>query len=371
MTASAAVQTPDPVLFAAVVGQERAVAQLESAARHPVHAYLFHGPPGSGKRAAARGLAAALLCPDGGCGVCNTCRRALAGTHPDLVTVERSGASLDVDDAREITTRAQRRPLESSRQVILVPDVHLALRAAPALLKTVEEPPPSTVFVLLADDLSPGIATIVSRCVRVPFAPVAPAAVEAWLVGRGVDASVAASVAAASGGDLDRARLLADDPGFSDRRERWHSVPGRLDGTGAAAVTVSDELLALADGALAPLRAEHARELAGLEEQAEATGARGVPGRRAVEERHKREERRWRTDDLRMGLAALADALRDRMVATVAAVTPAGSSGAGVERRRAAAHVEAVNRASAALGRNVREDLLLESLMVELSGLAE
>ncbi len=362
---------PDPVLFAGVVGQDRAVARLESAARHPVHAYLFHGPPGSGKRAAARGLAAALLCPDGGCGVCNSCRRALAGTHPDLVTVERSGASLDVDDAREITTRAQKRPLESARQVLLVPDVHLALKAAPALLKTVEEPPPSTVFILLADDLSPGLATIVSRCVQVPFAAVAPAAVAEWLVGRGVDGDVAVSVAAASGGNLDRARLLADDPGFNERRELWRTVPSRLDGTGAAAVTVADGLLAMADGAMAPLREEHARELAGLEDRAEATGARGVPGRKGVEDRHKREERRWRTDDLRMGLAALADAYRDRMVATVSTGAPPGSSGAGSERRQAATHVDAIGRASAALSRNVREDLLLEALMVELSGMLE
>ena len=371
MSTPGTTRMPNPALFAGVVGQERAVAQLESAARHPVHAYLFHGPPGSGKRAAARGLAAALLCPDRGCGVCNSCRRALAGTHPDLVTVERSGASLDVDDAREITARAQRRPLESSRQVLLVPDVHLALKAAPALLKTVEEPPPSTVFILLADDLSPGLATIVSRCVRVPFVPVAPGVVEAWLIGRGVAAPVAASVAASSGGNLDRARLLADDPGFTDRRSRWHEVPDRLDGSGAMAVSAADELLALADGALAPLRDEHARELAALEEQAEATGARGVPGRKGVDDRHKREERRWRTDDLRMGLAALADAYRDRMIVTVAAAGPPGSSGAGVERRRAAGHVEAVHRASAALSRNVREDLLLEALMVELSGMLD
>ena len=362
---------PDPVLFAGVVGQERAVARLESAARQPVHAYLFHGPPGTGKRAAARGLAAALLCPDGGCGRCNSCRRALAGTHPDLVTVERSGASLDVDDAREITTRAQKRPLESLRQVLLVPDVHLALKAAPALLKTLEEPPASTVFVLLADDLSPGLATIVSRCVQVPFTAVAPTVVEDWLAGRGVDRSVAASVATAAGGNLDRARLLAEDPEFSDRRERWHSVPSRLDGTGAAAVTVADGLLVLADGAMAPLREEHTRELAALEEQAEAAGWRGIPGRKGVEERHKREERRWRTDDLRMGLAALADAYRDRMVATVSGTVPAGSPGAGSERRRAARHLEAVNEASAALSRNVREDLLLEALMVELSGMLE
>lgn len=362
---------PDPVVFAEVVGQERAVARLESAARHPVHAYLLHGPPGSGKRAAARGLAAALLCPHGGCGTCNSCRRALGGVHPDLVVVERSGASLDVDDAREITTRAQRRPLESSRQVLLVPDVHLALQAAPALLKTVEEPPPSTVFILLADDLPPGLATIVSRCVLVPFVALAPEVVAEWLVSRGVDEAVAASVAGAAGGNLDRARLLAHDPGFSDRREQWHSVPSRLDGTGAAAVTVADGLLALADSALAPLRDEHARELAALEEQAEATGARGVPGRRAVEDRHKREERRWRTDDLRMGLAALADAYRDRMVATVATGAPPGSPVAGTERRQAGAHVDAIGRASAALSRNVREDLLLEALMVELSGMLE
>ena len=366
-----ATRMPDPVLFAQVVGQDRAVAQLASAARRPVHAYLFHGPPGSGKRAAARGLAAALLCPDGGCGICNSCRRALAGTHPDLVTVERSGASLDVDDAREITTRAHRRPLESSRQVLLVPDVHLALKSAPALLKTVEEPPPSTVFILLADDLSPGLATIISRCVQVPFAAVAPTVLEEWLVGRGVDGAMAASVAAAAGGNLDRARLLADDPGFSERREQWRSVPSRLDGTGAAAVTVADGLLAMADGALGPLREEHARELATLEEQAELTGARGVPGRKGVEDRHKREERRWRTDDLRMGLAALATVYRDRMVAAVSTGEPPGSPGAGTARRLAADHVDSVSRASGSLSRNVREDLLLEALIVELSDLVE
>jgi len=371
VSAPAAATPPNPALFDAVIGQERAVSRLMDAARRPVHAYLFHGPPGSGKRVAARALAAALLCPDGGCGVCNSCRRALAGSHPDLVTVERTGAALDVDDAREITTRAQRRPLESSRQVLLVPDVHLASKAAPALLKTVEEPPPSTVFVLLADDLPPGLATIVSRCIQVPFTAVAPRVVERWLVDRGVPDEVAAAVAPASGGNLDRARLLADDPGFNGRRQRWRSVPGRLDGTGATAVTVADELLGLADEALTPLRERHARELAGLEEQAEAVGARGVPGRRGVEDRHKREERRWRTDDLRMGLAALADAYRDRLVATVDRDTPSGTPGVDAERRAASGHVDAVGRAATALSRNVWEDLLLESLMVELSGMLD
>ena len=167
-------ELPAPELFEGVVGQPRAVAQLMAAARHPVHAYLLHGPPGSGKRAAARGLAAALLCPSAGCGKCNSCRRALAGSHPDLVTVERSGATLDIDEARVITMRAQRRPLESARQVLMVNDIHLAGRAAPALLKTIEEPPASTVFVLVADDLPSSLTTIVSRCVQIPFDAISP-----------------------------------------------------------------------------------------------------------------------------------------------------------------------------------------------------
>ena len=149
-------------------------------------------------------------------------------------------------------TRAQRRPLESSRQVLVVTDVHLAVKAAPALLKTVEEPPPATVFVLLADDLPPTLATIVSRCVLVPFDPVPDAAVVDWLVARGVERGHAESVARASGGRLDRARLLVSDAGFAARQDQWRSVPARLDGTGAAAAALSAELLASADEALGP-----------------------------------------------------------------------------------------------------------------------
>jgi DNA polymerase-3 subunit delta' len=365
---------PVPELFDEVVGQPAAVAQLRAAARRPVHAYLFHGPTGSGKRAAARGFAAALLCPDGGCGGCNTCRRALAGTHPDLVTVERTGATLDVDEARMIVARAQRKPLEAARQVLVVTDVHLAGKAAPALLKTVEEPPPSTVFVLLADDTPPGLATIVSRCVQITFDPVSRQTIISWLEGRGVDAGLAESVADASGGRLDRARLLVGDPGFAARQQQWRSVPTRLDGTGAAAAAIAGELLAAADEALAPLRAEHATALAALADQAEATGAKGIPGRKGVEDTHKREERRWRTDDLRFGLATLAGVYRDRLVASVGSGSGSGpvhTPGADADSRRAAHHLDAIRAASVALGRNANESLLMDALMVELSGILD
>lgn len=362
---------PVAELFDEVVGQPRAVAQLMAAARRPVHAYLLHGPPGSGKRAGARALAAALLCPRGGCGACTTCRRTLAGTHPDLVVVERTGASLSVSDAASIVTRAQRRPLESSRQVVMVTDVHLAVLAAPALLKTVEEPPPSTVFVLVADDLPPTLATIVSRCVKIPFDPVPEGAVVAWLIARGVDADLAETVGQASGGRLDRARLLVSDPGFVARQSQWRSVPARLDGTGAAAAAVSSELLALADGALAPLREQHAQELAALAEQAEGLGTKSIPGRKQIEDGHKREERRWRTDDLRFGMATLAGAYRDRLVASTEPHRPDPPPGSPGGSLRALRQVEAIGRASAALDHNANELLLMDALMVELSGMTD
>ena len=362
---------PAAELFEEVVGQPKAIAQLMAAARRPVHAYLLHGPPGSGKRAAARGLAAALLCPFGGCGRCNTCRRVLNGSHPDLVVAERAGASIDIDEARTIVARAQRRPLESARQVLMVTDVHLADRAAPALLKTVEEPPPSTVFVLVADTLPSALATIVSRCVRVPFDPVPHAVMVGWLVARGVEPDHAETVARASGGRLDRARLLVSDEGFVARQDQWRSVPTRLDGTGAAAAAVASDLLGSADEALAPLRTQHQAELAALAEQAEITGARGITGRRQVEEAHKREERRWRTDDLRFGLATLAGVYRDRLIDTTGPSGEAGSAGSAADGRRTARQVDAIGEASMALGRNANESLLMDALMVELSGMAD
>ena len=254
--------------------------------------------------------------------------------------------SLDVEEARSIVTRAQRRPLEAARQVLVVTDVHLADRAAPALLKTVEEPPPATVFVLLADDLPPALATIASRCVQIPFDPVPEDAVVDWLVDRGVGALAhAESVARASGGRLDRALLLVSDAGLCSPPGQWRSVPSRLDGTGAVAARLSDELLASVDEGLAPLREQHRQELADLGRTGRASsGPKGVQGRKQIEDRHKREERRWRTEDLRFGFAILAEMFRDRLVAVAesspAADTPGGRARAAGRSARSRPSIE-------------------------------
>ena len=161
-----------------VVGQDAAVAMLRNAASGEApHAWLFVGPHGSGQRAAARAFAGDLLAHEhdvAGDVEAATRARALARTeqHPDLIVVERVGASISKDQAVDIVTRASRSAIEGTRKVMLLDEFHLlADDVAPRLLKTIEEPPPGTFFVVLADELPPNLVTIASRCVRVDFVP--------------------------------------------------------------------------------------------------------------------------------------------------------------------------------------------------------
>jgi DNA polymerase III subunit delta' len=346
-------------VFDDVVAQEGALANLRAAVAAPVHAYLLVGPPGSGKRTAAMAFAAALLCPDGGCGACPACRRALGGVHPDLVLVERSGPSISVDQAREVRRLAMRSPNEGPRKVLVLVDFHLVREAAAVLLKVLEEPPASTVFVILAEQLTPELVTIASRCVRVDFGALSTEQLAGALVAEGVDPAVAPEVAAASGGRLDRARLLANDPGFAERRQAWRAVPGRLDGTGATVAQVADDLgKLLARAGVGPLEARQAAELEELEKRVERTGERGA-GRKVLAERHKRELRRLRHDELRFGLATLAGVYGDAL-----------SSGAS-EPGPCIEAVAAIQAAAEAMVRNPTEALLLQSLLLRLPPLRD
>jgi DNA polymerase-3 subunit delta' len=224
---------------------------------------------------------------------------------------------------------------------------------APKLLKTIEEPPPGTVFLVLADDVPPELVTIASRCVRIDFGPVPAALVEDTLEAEGADASVARLAAAAAGGDLDRARLLAHDSGLAARRQAWHDIPKRLDGNGATVATIVEELLGLIDEAAGPLKERQDEEVARLQERIQQSGERGS-GRKELEDRHKRELRRHRTDELRFGLATLTGSYRDRLVA--------GGT-------RADAHaVDLIQNLLEELIRNPNETLQLQALLLQLPG---
>ena len=347
-----------PALWRSVVAQPRAVAQLVMAARDPVHAYLFVGPPGSTKSEAARAFAAALLCSRGGCGECRDCRLALAGEHPDQREVARSGAAISREQALEIIRLAALSPVEGSRKVLALEEFHLLRpEAAARLLKTIEEPTPSTIFIVLADDLPPELVTIASRCVRVEFAAIAEATIVDVLVTEGISQKQAGAAARAAGGDLGRARDLAHDPEVARRRAAFASAPHRLDDSGATTASIVDELLALIDEAADPIKARHVREVADFNERVERFGLRGSGGRRELEDRHKRELRRHRTDELKSGLVAIAATYRNQVVLRVGPVH---------ETAAKIAAVKAVHDALESFERNPNETLLLQALLLRL-----
>src|SRR5690606_35003851 len=149
------------------------------------------------------------------------------------------------------------------------------------------------------------LVTIASRCVRVDFSPVTPSVIAERLVHEGVEPARAQEVAATANGDLDRARLLATDDRLAPRLQAWRDLPRRLDGRASTAAEAVDELRAAIDDAEAPLVARHAEEMAEMEARIERYGQRGQ-GLAQLVAKHKREVRRLRTDELRMGLGALA-----------------------------------------------------------------
>jgi DNA polymerase III subunit delta' len=350
------VTEPTGALFGEVIGQERAIARLLASARNPVHAYLIVGPEGTGKLAAARGFAAALICPHGGCGSCDVCRRVLAGIHPDLRVVQRQGASMSVGEAAEVIQMAASAPVEGRRKVIVLDELHLVDQAGPALLKTIEEPPASTHFVALAEFVPPELVTIASRCARIDFGPVSADTIVAALETEGADSDAARLAAESSGGRPERARLLAGDPSLAARVQRWRSVPADLDGSGHRVSVLVDELMAMITEVEENLLASrHAQETAELEKREKDYGKRGA-GRADQETRHRRERRRVRTDELRLGLATLADHYRARL---------ASAEGAALRRHLAA--LEAIGEANKELIRNPNEALLLAALLVSLS----
>jgi DNA polymerase III subunit delta' len=345
-----------PVLRS-IVGQPRAREMLAKFVDSPVHAYLFVGPPGTGKRAAARAFAAALVCPQGGCGECAVCVAALSGQHPDVTVVERQGASILVEEARDIVQLAQLTPRAAERQVLVLTEFHLVDEAGPALLKTIEEPPDTTVIVVLADVRTRPLETIASRCVEVEFIPIDVDALTASLTAGGAAEDVARAAATGARGSLDRARLLAADPGFIEREARWRSIPDRLDGTGAEVATLADELVEAGEGLVEVLRARHEAELEEADNLSREAGLKRTPNRKAIEDRHRRELRRVRADELRAGLALLAATFRARLGADRAAASRVA---------QLTTIVGEIEAASSRLSRNVNERLLLEALLLKI-----
>ena len=345
-------------VWADVVGQPHAISQLTAAAANPVHSYLLVGPSGSGKRAAARAFAALLLSAGReGEEAERHQRLALNEVHPDLHVFEATSAQgrIDADTARDIVKKAVLSPAEGDRKVLVLEDFHRIDRFGAILLKYVEEPPRSTHFVILAEDVPPELVTIASRSVRIDLGPVPLSDVVERLTADGVDAAVAGSIAAAAGGDLERARLLATDPRFAVRVEALRAMPGRLNDTGARAAELAAEIKALIDDAQAAIDARHEGEAADMQERIERYGQRGS-GKKDLEDRHKREVRRHRFAEIRLALAIFAGVYRDAL----ATARHADEIVAAIQR---------LDRVALKLEVFPNETLMLQSLMAQLPAL--
>lgn len=338
-----------------VVGQAHAIEQLRAAAdAGPVHAYLFIGPPGSTKYEASRAFAARVISggddPDQ-----RDARLALRGEHPDVREVARAGAWISAEQAREIVRVSSLAPTEGSRKVLILDEFHLLRPEGAALmLKTIEEPPESTTFIINADFVPHELITISSRCARIDFRSIADGVIAARLLTEGVGPVEAQAASKAALGDLDRARLLATDPGLAERRKAFLAAPTTLDGSGSVAMRLAAELLALIEQAAEPLTVRQTTEADELTARIKEFGERGS-GKKQLEERHKRELRRQRTDELRAGLATMAAAYRDMLTAgTAPSVIDASDA------------VHRIHRALETLERNPNERLLLENLLWSL-----
>jgi DNA polymerase-3 subunit delta' len=337
-----------------VVGQSVAVDRLRRSADQPVHAYLFIGPAGSTKKEAARAFAALLIA-----GVDDPTQRdvdlVLRGEHPDVKEIVRTGAAILKEQAIEIIRAASLAPVEGDRKVMILDEFHLlSAEAAARLLKTIEEPPTSTTFLILADFIPHDLITVSSRCARIDFRLVDEQHIADRLVSEGVDPDSAAEAAAAAAGNLDRARVLAADPELAARRRAFAEVPHQLDGNGATVMRIVDELTAMIEAAAAPLAARHAREVTELEERIARYGERGS-GKKTLDERHKRELRRHRTDEWLAGLTVMAGTYRDALIA-----------GRGQRPDAIADAVTRIHQAMEAFERNPNEALLLQALLWSL-----
>jgi DNA polymerase-3 subunit delta' len=391
-------------VFSDLVGQDEAVEVLRLAAASAAgivagtatgtgamtHAWIFTGPPGSGRSVAARALAAALECErDGiGCGECHGCHTVLGGTHADVRFVVPEGLSIGVGEMRSLVLRAGTAPSGGRWQAVVVEDAdRLTEQAGNALLKAIEEPPPRTVFLLCTpsthpDDIS---VTIRSRCRVVPLRQPSAEAVAEVLVRRdGIAPDVAAWAAAAAQGHVGRAKRLARDSEARTRREAVLAVPRRLSGVGACFDAASALIDAAEAEAAAAVTENDTTERAALEQALGAGGTgrgaagamRGAAGQlKDLERRQRSRATRSQRDALDRALVDLAGFYRDVLVTALRApvgvvhTDAAELSGAAAEKwtpESTLRRLEAVLACREAIDLNVKPRIAVEAMMLSL-----
>lgn len=381
-------------IWADLIGQERVVEILQRAVqsagadgnRHAMsHAWLFTGPPGSGRSNAARAFAAALQCHFGGCGVCNACLTSLSGAHPDVTLVRTEQLSIGVDEVRDLVRRAAMSPTLGRYQVLVIEDAdRVTERGADALLKSIEEPAPRTVWLLCAPTADDVVATVRSRCRRVELSTPSTTAISELLQRRdGIDADLAGFAARVAQGHIGRARALARNPDARDRRAAVLRLPTELNSLGSCLKAAADLVEAATQEAAAVTGELDAKERAELSEALgfNTKGARprnAQAALRELEDQQKARAKRLQRDALDRVLTEFTSFYRDVLtVQTSAGAELINAEFSGQIERLAAdstpeatvSRLDAILACRTALETNVAPLLAMESLMLSLADL--
>lgn len=399
-----------PGVFDRLAGQAEVVAELTAAAtaarrRVPgqgweesdarmVHAWLFTGPPGSGRSVAALAFAAALQCEHPeivGCGECRACHTVLAGTHADVHLLAPQGVNILLKDVKETIQRAASRPGTGRWQIVVVEEAdRLTEQSGNALLKVVEEPPSRTVFLLCSPTTDPMdiMVTLRSRSRNVALRQPDAAAVEnALLVDEGIDPDLARWAASVSSGHVGRARWLATDEATRERREVVLQLPMVMHNPGRA-FPLADQLVRAAEQeAVARNTESEEREVeelrtalgAGGTGKGTAAASRGASGAvKELERAQKSRRTRSTRDSLDLALVDLAGFYRDALMASLGAgdVSPVHADKAD-EAARLGGHypaasilkaIEAVQDCRAAIEVNVKPKFAVSAMVGAIRG---
>ena len=363
----------------ATENQPRARLTLEAALRGDglTHAYLFHGPPGTGKRDAARAFAAALI-SEGAEDQADAERRVLSGVHPDLSWVEPRGAhDVLVDDVRmQVVRQASLRPFEAGRRVFVIAEAdRMNEESQNALLKTLEEPAPFAHLVLVSSAPGRLLPTIVSRLQPVRFGPVPAARIAELLERDGVDSRTALACARLAGGNADRARYLAG-AGAEQRSEAERAARATLEELEEAEWVIAEPWRPLLDRAAKAGAEAEAAVKRELEERLESEPTRGRQGFvREFDLQARRARRRAHTASLDLGLELASLWFRDLIaiacgreaqVFNLDRVDELGADARGRSPERLIDCLELCEDTRRRLERNVLEDLALEALFNRL-----
>jgi len=358
-----------------VVGQARVGQFLRTSVEtgRVGHAYLFVGPPGAGKKTAAKAFACALYCDDAGCGACPACVRVRRGAHPDVHILEPEGAAgYLAEQIRDIIRDVSLAPVEGPRKVYIFESADLFNdSSANAFLKTLEEPPDDVVIVLMAHTLDAVLPTIVSRCQVVRFKRIPPSEAAALLIQQtGADPDEAAAALAASGGVVARARDFLASP---TRRESRDIILRTLKDLSAMdefdVLVAAKELLVAVKAPLEAVKTAQAAEVAARSDFL------GKGAMKSVEERHKREltarEREGVAEVLNVTESWLRDCLAISQGARDLAVNrdaldAMDEVGAVLAPGHAVRAIAAVNEARRRISYNVSPQLAIEVMLFDI-----